>query len=196
MDTVLAIKGADFVLTMADTNNARSIVVFKRDEDKIFGIDSNKLLAMSGVPADNVTFGEYVQRNMKLYELEHGTKLSTHAAANFIRHELATALRRGPYQTNLLLAGYDEGVGPQLYWCDYLAAMQKVNFGVHGYAAYFCYGIFDREWKEGMTLDEAKEVLRKCAHELRTRFLVAMPTFKVKVVDASGTREIPLEDEA
>jgi len=38
--------------------------------------------------------------------------------------QLARALRRGPYQTNLLLAGYDEADGPALYYMDYLASLQ------------------------------------------------------------------------
>ena len=39
-------------------------------------------------------------------------------------HQLATALRRGPYQTNLLLGGFDEKDGAALYYLDYLASMQ------------------------------------------------------------------------
>ena len=64
------------------------------------------LLALSGPGGDCVYFGEYVQANMKLYELNQ-TKLSTHACANFVRNQLADALRKGPYQVNTLLAGYD-----------------------------------------------------------------------------------------
>ena len=38
-----------------------------------------------------------------------------------------------PYQTNLLLAGYDEGHGPSLYWMDYLATMHQMNIAGTGY---------------------------------------------------------------
>jgi hypothetical protein len=39
---------------------------------------------------------------MQLYEYRNGVKLSTHAAANFVRGELATALRkvRSPASTS------------------------------------------------------------------------------------------------
>lgn len=40
---------------------------------------------------------------------------------------------QSPYQCNLLIAGYDEGVGPSLYWLDYLATLHKVNTGGTGY---------------------------------------------------------------
>ena len=38
-----------------------------------------------------------------------------------------------PYQTNLLIAGYDEGRGASLFWCDYLATMHKMNIAGTGY---------------------------------------------------------------
>jgi 20S proteasome subunit beta 4 len=31
------------------------------------------------------------------------------------------------------VAGYDKGVGPSLYWLDYLATLHKVNTGGTGY---------------------------------------------------------------
>lgn len=106
--------------------------------------------------------------------------------------QLATALRKGPYQTNLLLAGYDEHTGPELYFFDYLAAFSKVTFAAQGYAANFVLSVFDREWKQGLSLDQGLDVVRKCLHELRTRFLISQPVFVVKVVDASGTRVVAL----
>ncbi len=46
--------------------------------------------------------------------------LTTHGAANFLRTELATALRSsGAFQVNVLLGGVDQH-GPALYYCDYL----------------------------------------------------------------------------
>lgn len=40
---------------------------------------------------------------------------------------------QGPYQVNLLLAGYDEGVGPSLYFIDYLGTLHRMNMAGTGY---------------------------------------------------------------
>lgn len=45
-------------------------------------------MAGSGIPADTSNFTEYIQKNMKLYELDNDLSLSTHAAANFVRGEV------------------------------------------------------------------------------------------------------------
>ena len=52
-------------------------------------------------------------------------------------NELATALRKGPFQANLLLAGFDAKEGASLYYIDYLGSMQRVETGAHGYGSYF-----------------------------------------------------------
>jgi 20S proteasome subunit beta 4 len=70
--------------------------------------------------------------------------------------------------------------------------MVKLNFAAHGYASYFCMSTMDRYWKEGLTLEEAKELMRRCFAELRVRFLVNLPKFIVKVANKDGITEISI----
>lgn len=106
--------------------------------------------------------------------------------------QLAKALRRGPYQTNLLLGGYDADAGSSLYFMDYLASLAKVDYGAQGYAANFVLSVLDRDWKPNMTESEGLELIRRCMHELKTRFLLSQPVFLVKVVDSNGIRVVEL----
>jgi 20S proteasome subunit beta 4 len=43
-----------------------------------------------------------------------------------------------------------------------------------------------------MTVDEALDLVRKCIAELGVRFLINQKAFMVKIVDASGVREVEL----
>ena len=65
---------------------ARSIVVFKDDEDKIMALDKYKLLAASGPTGDRVAFTEFVQKNVHLYELKNNIALTVKGAANWTRY--------------------------------------------------------------------------------------------------------------
>jgi 20S proteasome subunit beta 4 len=92
-----------------------------------------------------------------------GTKLSTHAQANYARGELATALRKGPFQVNVLLAGYDENLGGSLYHLDYMGTMHY---------------------------EEALKIVEKCINEIHTRFMMSQPNFMIKNVDKDGVHVI------
>lgn len=192
MDSVFGIEFEGGVILAADQTNARSILLYQTNLDKIAELSSHSAMGISGPNADLVNFSEYVSKNLALYELSNdGLKLSPHGQANFCRGELATALRKGPYQVNVMLGGYDTKTGKAaLYWMDYLAALAKVNYGAQGYASSFCLSIMDREWKEGLTQDGAVEIVEKCIEELKVRFLLAQPNFIIKVIDKDGVRTL------
>ena len=151
-------------------------------------LDSHKILAAAGPQADCVQFTEYIQKNIALYEFRSGLKLSTKAAASYVRSELAYALRSNPYQVNLLIGGWDKGTGASLHFMDYIASATELRFGAQGYAGNFILSTMDRHWRAGMSLEDGKELARKCIKELHTRFLINQPVFTVKVVDANGVR--------
>ena len=69
MDTVIGLKGRDFVLLAADKYANSSIVRMKNDEDKLLQIDNNKILAIAGEAGDRTQFGEYIRKNVHLYRL-------------------------------------------------------------------------------------------------------------------------------
>jgi hypothetical protein len=78
-------------------------------------------VAAAGPQSDTVRFVEYIQRNIALNEFRTGLKMSVAAAAAYVRTELAAALRKAPYQANLLIGGCDAS-GPSLVFMDYLAS--------------------------------------------------------------------------
>lgn len=189
-DSLFALQGDGYVLMACDTNNARSVLVMKSDEDKIMVLDDFKLLGASGPPGDKEQFTNYIQKNLHLFALRNGRALSTHAAANFTRGELATFLRQSPYSVNLLLAGYDKNEGPSLYFIDYLASLQKLNFACQGYAGYFLLSVMDKYWKSGMNLEEGLRVMKICIQQLKQRFVLNSGDFIIKIVDQNGARRL------
>lgn len=67
----------------------------------------------------------------------------------------------------MLIAGYDdEPVGPSLYFMDYLSALVKVPFAIHGYGSYFGLSICDKYYKKDMNETEALALLNKIIAEV------------------------------
>jgi 20S proteasome alpha/beta subunit len=141
------------------------------------------------------------------------SKLSPRGAALllFVLAQLAKALRKSPFNVNLLLAGVDmpvtaegedEAAGaaatakasatPSLYWIDYMGTMAKVNYGCHGYAAYFTGGLLDKDWREGMTEAEALGLLGKCIAETRMRFMLNQPAYSCYKIDSHGVTAVDI----
>ena len=130
-------------------------------------------------PGDTIQFADFVERNMRLYSIRNNIDLRPRAAAAWIRTQIATSLRsRHPYQVNMLLGGYDApSKSPELYWVDYLGTLVPVPFAA----------------QPDMSLDEALALLKRCINELRTRLVVDVGSFTVRVVDENGVRQVALE---
>ncbi|KAL0690339.1 hypothetical protein Bca4012_090017 [Brassica carinata] len=202
----MGVVGKGFAIVAADTSAVHSIMLHKNNEDKIMLLDSHKLVAASGEPGDRYfEFGglirvEYVQKNVSLYKFRNGIPLTTAAAANFTRGELATALRKlsfasvrpsvkNPYSVNILMAGYDNESGASLYYIDYIATLHKVDKGAFGYGSYFSLSTMDWHYRSDMSVEEAIELVDKCILEIRSRLVVAPPNFVIKIVDKDGARD-------
>jgi hypothetical protein len=106
--------------------------------DKGIQISPNTFMLTSGGVGDCTSFGEYIQKNLKLNELRNGVVASPWSTANFVRTSLAKALRsKDSKQVNLIVAGHapesEDHAGPQVYFIDYMASMARVPFAAQGY---------------------------------------------------------------
>ncbi|CAG9464192.1 unnamed protein product [Pedinophyceae sp. YPF-701] len=190
METLLGVKGKDFIMLCSDTSAVSQIITLKDDEQKILPIDSHHAMAVTGEPGDRVNFSEYIMANVRLYALRNSVGLNTKAIAHFTRGELATALRKSPYFCNLLIAGYDEATGASLYWMDYLATMHKMNIAGTGYGSYFVLSMWDKLWQPDASEEYALDMMRKGVAEIRKRLVVASPKYQVCIIDKNGFREV------
>lgn len=183
MEALFGLQGKDFVVMVADMTTARSILCYNHDEDKIVQLDSTQLLGLTGEHSARTQFSEYISKNLKLMKLRSGRSLSNHAASNFIRNEIAEALRtRGAYQVNCLFASFDSTEGPALYYLDYLGTMQKMQFGAHGYGATFATAQMDANFRDSMNAEQAVELMKQCCDQLARRYLINLPIFNIKVL--------------
>jgi 20S proteasome alpha/beta subunit len=191
MLSVVGLSGPDYVIIAADSSVSSSIICMSEEYDRIAEIDKRHILALSGETGDSLQLSEYIQGNIALYKFRNSVELSTEAVSHFIRGILAEAIRKSPYEVNLLLGGYDGQ--PALYFLDYLGTLQKVTYGAQGYCQYFVASVFDKHYRPGLSLEDGKKLMKLALDQIKQRFTVAPHGFIVKVVDAEGIHRISLD---
>ncbi|KAF2810450.1 N-terminal nucleophile aminohydrolase [Mytilinidion resinicola] len=196
-EVLLGITGKDFTIVAASKAAMRGATILKASDDKTRALNSHSLMAFSGEAGDTIQFAEYIQANIQLYSMRNAMDLSPSATANFVRGELARALRsRKPYTVNLLLGGYDQITDkPSLYWIDYLASLAPLPYAAHGYAQYYCLSILDKHHHPDITFEQGMKILRMCTDELKRRLPVDFKGVLVKVITKDGIREEEYADD-
>ena len=190
MECLIGIKGDNFVILAHDDTAARSVLVMKKNQDKLLKLDDNLAMVVCGDTGDTVYFGEFIQKNMAYYRIKNGYSLSPSAAANFTRYEMAKAIRESPKMVNLIMGGVEtNSQKPSLYFMDYLGALADLSYTAHGYGSYFVLSILDRYHHADMSVGQVEELLLKCILEIQKRLVINLPSFSYYVLDKSGISE-------
>ena len=190
MDTIFAIKYDKGALMVCETTVNHSIFKLAKMNNKTQLLDSHCIMALAGDTADRDHFGSYIKRNVEFFKFKsNGQKSSVRRSAQFVRTELAKSIRKGMKQVSPLIVGYDERKQAQVYWLDYLGTLADVDYGVHGYAAYFLNSVLSSRWKRGMNQEEALELAKQCINTVKTRIILDMEGFDIWVVDEEGVKK-------
>lgn len=187
MECLIGIKSEKFLILAHDDTAARSVLVMKQNQEKMFKLEDNLAMVVCGDSGDTVYFGEFIQKNIAYYRIKNGYSLSPTAAANFTRHEMAKRLRQYPNHVNLIMGGVDPSSNKSsLFFMDYLGTLANVSYTAHGYGSFFALSILDRYYHEDMSLEQVEDLLLRCVLEIQKRLVINLPSFSYYVIDENG----------
>ncbi|XP_071385772.1 proteasome subunit beta type-11b [Centroberyx affinis] len=165
--TTLAFTFQGGVLAAADTRSSCSGLVACPAAQKILPIHSHLVGTTSGTSADCALWKRILARELRLYQLRHGRRLSTGGAAKLLSHMLH------PFKGTELcvaatLCGWDVS-GPSLYYvCSDGTRLQGTLFSV-GSGSPYAYSVLDQEVQWGLTVKEAVSVAREAVYRATHR---------------------------
>ncbi|XP_028259691.1 proteasome subunit beta type-11b [Parambassis ranga] len=165
--TTLAFMFQGGVLAAADTRSSCSGLVACPAAQKILPIHSHLVGTTSGTSADCALWKRILSRELRLYQLRHGRRLSTSGAAKLLSHMLH------PFKGTELcvaatLCGWD-GSGPSLFYvCSDGTRLQGTLFSV-GSGSPYAYSILDQGVQWGLTVEEATSIAREAVYRATHR---------------------------
>ncbi|KAL1228988.1 Proteasome subunit beta type-2 [Trichinella pseudospiralis] len=191
LNYLFGMKTKEFVLIAADTMSIQQVWMMTETDNKFYLPTDSCAMVVLGDGGEADVFGEYVERNMHLYNFRHGFNLSPKNIAAFARKTIIDNLRTAtPHLVNMILAGYDEQEGPYLSMIDYLGTQFTGPYLMFGYGSFFTYSILDRIYNENFTFEEAMDALKACFQEVRKRLIVDVKALQVKIIDKNGIRDL------
>ncbi|CAG9580944.1 unnamed protein product [Danaus chrysippus] len=189
---LLGIRCNDFTMIAADQTNTQGVLIMKDDDDRLLELADKIVLGVNGTTGDMVQFTQFIAKNLRLYEMRNKYGLDSRAVVHFTRKIMADGLRDGnPCLLNVLMAGYDDELGSQLYSMDFLASCVSVPFAVHGLGGFLSLSIIDNYYKPTLTEIEAYDVIKMCVSEIQSRLFLNLSNFGVKSVTKWGVKTLP-----
>ena len=135
MECLIGVTGKDHVVLASDRTGGRSVLLMKNDVNKMYQLTPTCAMVVVGEPGDTTHFGEFLTKQFKLHSMKYEYGLSVAEIGDFVRYQLAKAIRsRHPYMVNVLVGGVNDGESSELYFLDYLGTKAKVLY----YLLEFC----------------------------------------------------------
>lgn len=79
---------------------------------------------------------------------------------------------------------------PKLFWLDQYGSLQNMPYAAHGFGSNFAYSILDQRYHEGMSRQEASDLIHECFDQLRQRYVINSPKPpRIKCIDNHGVTE-------
>lgn len=156
--TIIAIVYDGGVLCAADGRTTGGFYIANRVADKIWPIAKNIYALKSGTSSDSQFLVSVTKNYISQFAIEYGDIPPVKVAARI--------LQQYQYQykkylsCSLILAGVDNLEGPCIYTVGMGGTTAKVNIAANGSGSTYVMGYLDKNYKQGMTRQEAKEFLK------------------------------------
>jgi len=190
--TTIGIVCKEGVILASEKRVSYGYMVMSKTGKKTFRITDRVGAACAGLVADMQMLVREIEANAKLYELDHGRKISVRATAKTMSTILFQR-RYFPYITQTIVGGMDDE-GASVYILDPLGSVIPDKFAAVGSGAEIAIGILEAAYKDGMDLEEGRELTIRAMKSALARDTASGNGVDILTITADGAKEetIPL----
>merc|ERR1719453_2413959 len=185
--TIMAVEYDGGVVMGADTRTSTGAYVANRASRKISKVHDNIFVCRCGSAADTQALTGFVINYLNQHAVEIGEQPTVNTAANLFR--MIAYNNKDNLMAGLLIAGYDEKRGGQVYSIPLGGTLHPVPYACDGSGSGYIAGLIDEYYKPGMTKDEALAFVRKCVSHAMARDGSSGGMVRTLVVNADGFEE-------
>ena len=184
--TTVGIKAKDGVILCADMRASAGYFIANNNTMKIQKIDEHAGMTMAGGVADAQNITDILRYHANLHRIEKQEPIpikSLTRLTSLIFHQ-----NRGyPFIADILVGGYDNA-GPALFNIDMFGSVEEKTYVTTGSGSPVAYGLLEEEYRDDLTVEEAKVIALKAVKAAITRNIGTGDGINVSIIDKDGFR--------
>ena len=189
--TTIGIVCKDGVLLASERRLSYGYFVMSKTAKKVFKLTDMIGAACAGLVGDMQILIREVAAYTNLYSYERGRFASVRTAAK-VMGTLLFERRLFPYLTQTIVAGIDEE-GPSLFVLDPIGSVIQDKYASVGTGAEIAVGVLEAEYKDGLTVEQTKELVGKALKAALARDSASGEGVDLLVITKDGAREESLK---
>jgi len=185
--TTVGVVCSDGVILASEKRVSYGHLVVSHAGKKVFKITEMIGAACAGLVSDMQILVREVEAYANLFKLEVGRLIAVKSAAKMMSN-LLFGRRLFPLITQTVVGGIDDE-GPSLYVLDVLGSNIPDKYTAVGSGAEIAIGVLEERFKEGMTVEEGKELVTGAIKSAISRDAMSGDGIDFLVITKDGIKE-------
>lgn len=185
--TTVGIVYKDGVVLASERRYSYGTFVMSKSAKKIFKITDYVGVACAGIIGDMQVLSREALAYMNIYRYERGRQATVKNAAKLMVN-LLSSRRMFPYLAQTIIGGVDDGK-PDLYVLDPIGSVLSDKFAAVGTGAEVAMGVLEAEYKEGMSIEEARPVVMRALKSAVARDISSGDGVDLMIITHDGIKE-------
>jgi len=173
------------VLIAVDSRASMGSYIGSGTVKKVIPISKYLLGTMAGGAADCSFWERNLAVQCRVHELREGKRISVAAASKLLSNTLYGYRNHG-LSMGTMVAGWDDTLGPALYYIDNDGTRLKGDLFSVGSGATYAYGVLDNEYRKDLTIPEAVELGKRAIFHATHRDAYSGGTINVFCITNDG----------
>jgi proteasome beta subunit len=185
--TTVGVVCKDGVVLAAERRVSYGYFVMSKTGKKVFKLTDKIGAACAGIVADMQILTREVSAYLSMYTYEREQSVTVRTAAKLMGSMLFER-RYFPYLAQTIVGGVDE-TGSKLFVLDPLGSVIEDKYTAVGSGSEIAMGLLETDYKEGITVDEAKGLVRKAIKAASARDIGSGEGIDMLVITNAGVKE-------
>jgi len=190
--TTCALVCSDGVVLAADTRASAGLFIADRNVMKIQRVDKHIGMTIAGGVADAQNLVDMMRYNSNIYRLSNKKLIPVSSAARLCSNILFNQ-RYFPYYVQIIMAGYENEYGGQIYNIDLFGSITSEKFISTGSGSPVAYGYLEDNYRDNITVDEAYKIAIQAIAAAIRRNAGTGDNINAVIIDKDGYRELSKE---
>lgn len=191
--TTIGMIFKDGIILASEKRISYGLTVMSKAGKKVFLVNDRIGVAFAGLISDAQAILRRLASGIRLYELETNKRMSIKSAAKFLSN-LLYAQRPFPVFTETIIGGIDDE-GNKLFVLDQLGSLLEDKYIALGTGGVLAISIMESEYKDGMELEEARNLVIKAMKAAISRDITSGDGIDIVIISKNGSKEefIPMK---
>ncbi|TKJ18331.1 MAG: proteasome subunit beta [Promethearchaeota archaeon Loki_b32] len=187
--TTVGLTTKDAVILGTDKRATMGYFIASKTSKKVYKIQNHLWITTAGGVADNQFLVDILRAETTIYELAHdGKPILVKSAAKLLSNILYQN-KMFPYEVGLILGGVTEEEGPVLLDISAYGSILPEKYCAVGSGQNFSYGVLEARFKDNLTIEEGKEIVKKAVTSSIIRDMASGNGIELVTVKKEGEAE-------